>query len=498
MKCKRFLATLVLGVVVSVSGAFAQDYWLGGTGLWQSGNWSRGLPSAGDDVLIATGSDAVYLTGQAYVHSVALGGFGSEWLGDFIGQPASLTITNQLYIGYSANLGLSGGSSVTAWGAVSAYGGIDLENGSSLSGGYIYNNGTISTGLSGGGNAISAGGLDNYGYVSLQGAGDVVSVGSINNYDQPIELGNGATLNVSGDLVNSYGQVTTGYYSGGGNTINIGGTFWNYGFAYFGGAGDVITVRDFENQVEIDLENGAVLNVAGNLDNYGSIYEYSSTAVVYGNLNNYGSIILDPSTLIVKGTLINEPGSILSLMPGDVLQVANIVNKGAFTIPGGATIQAAYFLSSAQTTLNPQATLSVGTRTAGNTGYYQLANGTLGEHIDMNGFGVIVVNGPVHTDGTLDVQLGAGFTPKVGSAYEFITFAPGSYDGSVFASIVNDIFNNGTEKWVVVYNDAGGYVELLAANNSTVPEPSTFLLLGTSLVGLSYGMRRQLSRGAPE
>ena len=90
----------------------------------------------------------------------------------------------------------------------------------------------------------------------------------------------------------------------------------------------------------------------------------------------------------------------------------------------------------------------------------------------MNGFGVIVVNGPVHLGGTLDVQLGQGFTPKVGSTYEFITFTPGSYDGSLFASVLNGVFNNGTEMWVLVYNNAGGYIELDAQPNA-VPEPSS-------------------------
>jgi PEP-CTERM motif len=69
-------------------------------------------------------------------------------------------------------------------------------------------------------------------------------------------------------------------------------------------------------------------------------------------------------------------------------------------------------------------------------------------------------------------------------------FQPGELSG-IFATIQNDYFNNGTEKWVVIYNDAGGYVELLATNNSTTPEPSNFLLFGTGLLSVAYGVRRR-------
>ena len=75
----------------------------------------------------------------------------------------------------------------------------------------------------------------------------------------------------------------------------------------------------------------------------------------------------------------------------------------------------------------------------------------------------------VSLDGTLNVLLQSGFNPAVGSTYEFIVFTPGELSG-MFSSIQNDIFNGGTEQWAVIYNNSGGYVELLAQSYvSTVP-----------------------------
>jgi len=147
--------------------------------------------------------------------------------------------------------------------------------------------------------------------------------------------------------------------------------------------------------------------------------------------------------------------------------VGGIGNGGMLTLPEGSTVSVA-------------------------NGFYQLANGTLGETIGANGFAIISVNGGlVMLDGTLDVLLDPGYNPAVGSTYEFLLFSPGALSGT-FASIQNDIFNGGTEKWVVVYNDAGGYVELVAA--SAAPEPGTFLLLGSGLLGLAYSGRRRWRR----
>jgi hypothetical protein len=103
---------------------------------------------------------------------------------------------------------------------------------------------------------------------------------------------------------------------------------------------------------------------------------------------------------------------------------------------------------------------------------------------------VINVDGSALLDGTLDILLQGGFNPSVGATYKFLNFTPGELSG-IFAYIENDIFNGGTEKWGIDYDNADGFVELIAEPNQ-VPEPATLLVLIPGLLGMGYGLRRKL------
>jgi hypothetical protein len=181
-------------------------------------------------------------------------------------------------------------------------------------------------------------------------------------------------------------------------------------------------------------------------------------------------------------------------MPSDV----NEIPRGSSSNIGGRPAIARRLVSGTATdarrgltSIDYTSTFVVGTGSPMGFGYLQLANGTLGEMISSNAFGTIDVSGPVSLNGTFDILLRGGFIPKVGSSYEIILFSPGGLTGT-FANIQNDIFNNGTEFWKITYDDASGFVDMTAENISSTPEPTSFLLLGTALLGLSYGMRGRL------
>ena len=232
------------------------------------------------------------------------------------------------------------------------------------------------------------------------------------------------------------------------------------------------------------MENASTLKINGTADNFGTL----STSANGGTGGN---------SMTVGGVLTNEAAAHLTIKGhGDVLKASGgLVNNGTVTVNNGATIDPPYFNNLGTLNIDGTSTFVVGTGTATGPGFIQLTNGTFGEVINSaTTFGVVNVAGSASLGGTLDILLKSGYNPSVGTSFTFLLLHPGQLSGS-YSNILNDIFNGGTEMWVVNYNSANGYVQLTAApNNSPVPEPGTFLMLGSSLIGVAYTARRRFKK----
>jgi PEP-CTERM motif len=408
----------------------------------------------------------------------------------------------------AGNIGVNNGSMLTINTSMGNSGTIDLENGSTLQvNGGANNSGNLYTSFYGGsgGNTLTfTGTVANQasGQFVLDGPSDKATMAGLGNSGY-VDVEGGSTFQVNGNATNS-GNIYTSYNGTGGNTFNVTGTFTNTNFvglestdtATIGGAvnnsgsfqmtggSNATFTSALTNTGTLDLENASTLHVNGTADNFGTL----STSANGGTGGN---------TVTVAGLLTNEAGAQVNVNgPGDHLTASGgMVNKGTVTVSNGSTIDPPYLNNLGTLNIDGTSTFVVGTGNTAGTGFIQLPNGTYGEMINSaTAFGVVDVSGSAILDGTLDIMLQTGYNPAIGTSFTFLLTNPGQLSGT-YANILGLIFNGGTEKWLISYNYGAGYAQLTAAsNNSPVPEPGTFLMLGSALIGVAYSARRRFKK----
>ncbi len=385
---------------------------------------------------------------------------------------------------------------------------VDVESGSTLTNNGAFDNSgnlyTNATALGGGNTLTFTGTVTNQssGQFVLYGASDKATMAGLGNSGY-VDVEGGSTFQVNGNATNS-GNLYTSFNGTGGNIFNVTGTFTNTNFvglestdtATIGGAvnnsgsfqmtggSNATFTSALTNTGTLDLENASTLHINGTADNFGTF----STSANGGTGGN---------TVTVAGLLTNEAGAQVTVNgPSDHLTASGgMVNKGTVTVSNGSIIDPPYFDNLGTLNIDGTSTFVVGTGSTAGTGFIQLPNGTYGEMINSaTAFGVVDVAGSAVLDGTLDIMLQTGYNPAIGTSFTFLLTNPGQLSGA-YATILNQIFNGGTEKWMLSYNYGAGYAQLTAAsNNSPVPEPGTFLMLGSALIGVAYTTRRRFKK----
>ena len=117
--------------------------------------------------------------------------------------------------------------------------------------------------------------------------------------------------------------------------------------------------------------------------------------------------------------------------------------------------------------------------------YTQLSGGTffaeLAGLIPVAEYDQLAVSGLATLDGTLDVTLSNGFLVQLGDSFVLMTF--GSESGK-FSMLGLPTLTTG-EMWQLSYNATDLTLSVVPS-----PEPASFLLLGSGLLSLAYGIRR--------
>lgn len=438
--------------------------WGGGSGNWSvAANWSPAtVPNNGGgniyDVTVSNISPypndplTVLLDTSPTINSLTLGSpadVNTSSLIDNAGSPQKLTIDGPLTIYPFGNLSLSS-STVSAANLV-------LEPGS-------YQPGYATAFLIGSGATLNlhsgitdipqntsldlAGSINSGGTAALAGLTTIEELGSFT-----LENGRATTITPNGGTMTNSGTFSVG---GTATAAKVAGNIANSGlFIVGGGSGASLTVTGnvtgMNGPSQMQVNTGGKLIVDGNLAT-----QSDAALLIYGGTANAGALVNNGSVQMNDSGIVNTP---------------KLTNGGYVAILNGTVVAGS------------------GSLPSGTTGYYQFANGTLGEIISgASGTGSISVTGPVHLDGTLDPMLENGFDPGDGESFIFLTFTRGELTGT-FASIADPYFNHDTQQWVVTYGS--DFVELTAEAHAPTPEPGSLWSMCIGLAGLGVFTRRR-------
>jgi hypothetical protein len=256
--------------------------------------------------------------------------------------------------------------------------------------------------------------------------------------------------------------------------------------------------------------NSGTINNYGTLNSPGVLDTGMGTINNYNTLNSSGLLIVDEGTLNNSGTLsssgrldvgngllintgtINNSG----ILTGSFTNSGTLKNSGQIGAPGygftGLTNNEGGIISgtgSATCNFTNAGTMMPGSPTGVftiNGDYTQTSTGSLVEEVGWlngNNASLLAVNGTADLDGTLELLLLSGYTPKVGDSFILMTFLQefGSFNSITGLYLGND------EYLQLFYDphDLRAVVETVPA-----PEPSSVLFVLVGLLAIAFAAFR--------
>jgi hypothetical protein len=311
-----------------------------------------------------------------------------------------------------------------------------------------------------------------------------------------LNVGSGSKFDVNGNLTNFSGTTLTG------GTYNVTGTLqFNSANIVTNAANITLTGTTSKIVDQTGITNGLAnfatnagagsftlasartFTTAGNFSNAGTVKVSKGSTFTAASTHNYTQTA---GTTTDDGTVAVSSGGAFAFNGGSVFG-----NGGTFT--GNVTSGGAFNIGDAVKTAGKLAITGT---------YAQTLAGSL--NVDIGGltpgtlFDQLNVSGAASLGGTLNLDLINGFTPTLGSTFDIMNFAS---ETGTFATITGTHINSG-EHFSVIVNPTNVTLDVLAGpilpasassspGASPTPEPGTFLLLGTGLLGIADGVRRR-------